>query len=112
MSIYRTIQFALNGSQGWGYARKTYHSTVEIKKGAKYQVEGTRELKEIAQKFGIQGIEISSEEKASSKYKRALDFVEGNFGSCMISPSSDLEHRYKAKVCLILLNLAMDIPVD
>ena len=43
--LIRTLQFALNGSQGWGISRKNHHTTVEIKKGSRYQVEGTKELK-------------------------------------------------------------------
>jgi len=70
--LARTLQFALNGSQGWGIAQKNHHTTVEIKKGATYQVEGMKKLREIGQKFGIQGIELLSDNKPSSRYKRAL----------------------------------------
>lgn len=69
---FRTLQFALNGSQGWGTNSKGQISTVEIKKGARWQVEGMKELKEVGQKFGVQGLELLTEEKPSSRYKRAL----------------------------------------
>ena len=52
----RTLQFALNGSQGWGTYQKGHVSGVEIKKGAKWMVEGVKELREMNQKFGIQGL--------------------------------------------------------
>ena len=54
--VLRTLQFALNGSQGWGINKKSYHAIVDIKKGATYQVEGMKKLREIGQKFGIQAI--------------------------------------------------------
>ena len=74
-SLPRTLQFALNGSQGWGSVRRGPVTVVEIKKSSRWQIEGVKELKEMSQKFGIWGMELSSEEKPSMRYKMALDYV-------------------------------------
>ena len=41
----RSMQLALNGSYGWGKQSKGSVTTVEIKKGARWQVEGVKEVK-------------------------------------------------------------------
>jgi hypothetical protein len=43
--LTRTLQFAFNGSQGWGCLRKNHFAIVEVKKGARHQVEGMKELR-------------------------------------------------------------------
>ena len=44
-ALDRSLQLSLNGSYGWGKARHGAVSTYEIKRGARWQVEGVREVK-------------------------------------------------------------------
>ena len=62
------------------------------------------------QKFSIIGMQLSSEEKPSLKYKQALDYVQGNMGSCLQDYQINMSN--KARVCLIVLDSKVEVPND
>jgi predicted Rdx family selenoprotein len=54
--IGRTMQLALNGSQGWGRSRRGAVTAIELKRGARWQVEGVRELTQTDRRYAIVGL--------------------------------------------------------
>lgn len=53
--VVRTLQLALNGTEGWGINQRPEITIVDIKKSPKWQIEGVKEVKEIEKKYEIKG---------------------------------------------------------
>lgn len=56
LSLARTMQLALNGSMGWGLARRGTVTAVEVKRGMRWQVEGVREVSKTDRRYAIVGL--------------------------------------------------------
>jgi len=50
------MQLALNGSMGWGKTHKGTVTAVELKRGARWQVEGVREVTQTDRRYALVGM--------------------------------------------------------